>query len=177
MMRLTVVLLTLVLAACASYSGAGLRPGEARLEDVVRLMGQPALRWQDPDGSIQLAYPRGPEGIHTFMVKLGPDGRLQSNVNVLDKAGLARIRPGMTQEQVLRVLGPPDYRRTAYFRARDELVWDWRACTYNLNIQRIFVLFDATAGTVRSTMSRDEWFGPEGITLSCAGRFSLSVME
>ena len=167
MMRLTVVLLTLVLAACASYSGAGLRPGEARLEDVVRLMGQPAMRWQDPDGSIQLAYPRGPAGIHTFMVKLGPDGRLQSNANVLDEAGFARIRPGMTQEQVLRVLGPPDYSRTAYFKARDELVWDWRACTYNLNIQRLYVLFDATSGTVRSTMSLDELFGHEGITIAC----------
>ena len=167
MMRLTVVLLTLVLAACASYSGAGLRPGEARLEDVVRLMGQPAMRWQDPDGSIQLAYPRGPAGIHTFMVKLGPDGRLQSNANVLDEAGFARIRPGMTQEQVLRVLGPPDYGRTAYFKARDELVWDWRACTYNLDLQRIYVLFDATAGTVRSAMSVDELIGPEGSTIRC----------
>lgn len=167
MMRLTVVLLALVLAACASYSGAGLRPGEARLEHVVGLMGQPAMRWQDPDGSIQLAYPRGPAGIHTFMVKLGPDGRLQSNANVLDEAGFARIRPGMTQEQVLRVLGPPDYSRTAYFKARDELVWDWRACTYNLNMQRVYVLFDATSGTVRSTMSLDELFGHEGITIAC----------
>ena len=93
MMRLTAVLLTLVMAACASYSGEGLRPGEARLEDVERLMGQPAMRWQDPDGSVQLAYPRGPAGIHTFMVKLGPDGRLQSKANVLDEAGLARIHP------------------------------------------------------------------------------------
>jgi hypothetical protein len=167
MMRLIVVLSTLVLSACASYSGAGLRPGETRLEDVVRLMGQPAMRWQDSDGSIQLAYPRGPSGIHTFMVKLGPDGRLQSKVNVLDEAGLARIRRGMTQEQVLRVLGPPDPSRTAYFKARDELVWDWRACTYNLNIQRLYVLFDATAGTVRGTMTRDELFGHEGITLPC----------
>ncbi len=166
-MRLAVLLLTLALAACASYSGAGLRPGEARIEDVVRLMGQPAMRWQDPDGSIQLAYPRGPAGIHTYMVKLGAGGRLQSIANVLDEAGLARIRPGMTQAQVLRVLGPADYSRTAYFKARDELVWDWRACTYNLNIQRVYVLFNATASTVRSTMTQDELFGHEGITIPC----------
>ena len=166
-MRLAVLMSTLVLGACASYSGAGLRPGEARLEDVIRSMGQPAMRWQDPDGSMQLAYPRGPAGIHTFMVKLGPDGRLQSNVNVLDAAGLASIRPGMTKEQVLRVLGPPDESRTAYFKARDELVWDWRACTDNANIQRVYVLFDATAATVRSTLSQDELFGHEGITIPC----------
>jgi hypothetical protein len=121
----------------------------------------------DAGGSIQLAYPRGPAGIRTFMVKLGPDGRLQSNVDLLGEAGLARIHPGMTRAQVLRVLGPPDYGRTAYFKARDDLVWDWRACTYNLNIQRIYVQFDATAGTVRSTMSQDELFGREGITLHC----------
>lgn len=125
------------------------------------------MRWQDPDGSIQLAYPRGPEGIHTFMVTIGTDGRLRSIKNVLDETDLARIRPGMTQAQVLRILGPPNYSRTAYFKARNELVWDWRACTYNVNIQRLYVLFDATTGTVRSTMSQDELFGREGITMPC----------
>ena len=167
MRRLTVVLFTVALAACASYSGAGLRTGEARLDDVVRLMGEPAMRWQDPDGSLQLAYPRGPEGIHTFMVKLGADGRLQSIENVLDEAHLARLRPGMSKAQVLRILGPPDAPRTVYFKARDELVWDWRACTYNVNVQRVYVFFDASAGTMRSSMTVDELFGPEGITLPC----------
>jgi len=167
MMRWTVLLSTLVLAACASYSGSGLRPGEARLEDVVRVMGEPAMRWQDPDGSVQLAYPRGPAGTDTFMVRLAPDGRLQSIKNVLVAAEVARIHPGMTKEQVLRVLGPPDYGRTVYFKARNELYWDWRACTYNLDIQRLYVVFDATTGLVRSTWSEDERFGSEGITRRC----------
>ena len=73
----------------------------------------------------------------------------------------------MTQAQVLRILGPPDYGRKVYFKARDELVWAWRACIHNVNIQRIYVLFDATSGTVRSAMSQDELFGREGITLHC----------
>lgn len=158
-MRSITLLLTVVLAACASYSGAGLRPGEARLEDVQALMGQPAMRWQDADGSVQLAYPRGPVGFHTFMVKLGPDGRLQSIANVLDDAGFARISAGMTKEQVLRVLGPPDYSRTVYFKARDELVWDWRFCPYHRSAARFLVLFDGTAGTVRGTMAQTEYYG------------------
>ncbi len=166
-MRAIALLPTLLLAACASYSGAGLQPGVARIDDVERLMGAPAMRWQDADGSAQLAYPRGPAGIHTYMVKFGPDGRMRSKANVLDAAGLARIHPGMTQEQVLRVLGPPDPGRTAYFESRNELVWDWRACTYDLNIQRIYVVFDATTRTVRSAASQDELFGREGITLPC----------
>ena len=158
-MRPIALLLTMVLAACASYSGTGLRPGEARLEDVQGLMGQPAMRWQDPDGSVQLAYPRGPVGFHTFMVKLGPDGRLQSIANVLDEAGLARIRPGMTKEHVLRVLGPPDYSRTVYFKARDELVWDWRFCAYIRCASRLLVLFDGTTGSVRTTGVQTEYSG------------------
>jgi hypothetical protein len=158
-MRLITLLLTTMLGACASYSGTGLRPGEARLEDVQNLMGQPAMRWQEPDGSIQLAYPRGPAGFHTFMVKLGPDGRLQSIVNVLDEAGIARISAGMTKEQVLHVLGPPNYSRTVYFKARDELVWDWRFCPNTMNAARLLVLFDGTSGAVRSAMAQTEYIG------------------
>lgn len=166
MLRLTILLLTSLLTACASYSGAGLRPGEARIEDVERLMGPPAMRWQDPDGSIQLAYPRGPAGIHTFMVKLGPDGRLQSRANVLDETVFRRIQPGMTKAQVLRLLGPPDPAGTVYFKARDELVWDWRFCPYTA-VARLYVFFDATAGTVRSVGYQDEYVGPEGATIPC----------
>ena len=162
-MKLWIALLSsILLAACASYSGSGLRPGEARLDDVQALMGTPAMHWQDPDGSVQLAYPRGPVGFDTFMVKLGPDGRLQSITNVLEPAGLARIRPGMTKDEVLRALGPPDYSRTVYFKARDELVWDWRFRSAIGEPSRFLVLFDNTLGTVRSAIIQVET-PPSGI--------------
>ena len=159
-MRLWITLLaTMLLAACASYSGSGLKPGEARLDDVQGLMGPPAMRWQEPDGSVQLAYPRGPAGYHTFMVKLGPDGRLQSIANVLEEKSFARIRAQMTKDEVLRVLGPPDYSRSVYFKARDELVWDWRYCQVFGNTARFLVLFDGASSTVRSSMIQAEYFG------------------
>jgi hypothetical protein len=156
-MRLwTTLLATVLLAGCASYGGSGLKPGEARVEDVESLMGPPAMRWQEPDGSVQLAYPRGPFGYQTFMVKLGPDGRLQSIVNVLDDVGFVQIHAGLTKEQVLHVLGPPDYSRSVYFKARDELVWDWRICSSFGVPARFQVLFDATSGTVRSAINQVE---------------------
>ena len=65
MQRWTSLIATTLLAACASYSGSGLKPGEARLDEVEALMGPPAMRWQDADGSIRLAYPRGPAGLQT----------------------------------------------------------------------------------------------------------------
>ena len=160
-MKLWIALLSsMLLAACASYGGSGLKPGEARLEDVQALMGAPAMRWQDADGSIQLAYPRGPAGFDTFMVRLGSDGRLQSITNVLEPAGFARLRPGMTKDEVLRVLGPPDHGSTVYFKARDELVWDWRVRYALAEPSRFQVLFDNTSGAVRSTMIQLELVAP-----------------
>lgn len=150
---------TMLLAACASYSGYGLKSGEARLEQVQAIMGPPALRWQDADGSVQLAYPRGPAGLDTYMVKLGPDGRLQSIANVLDEQSFARIRAGMTKDEVLRLIGPPDHSRSAYFKARDELAWEWRFREVYGNPARFAVLFDATAGSVRSTLILPEYYG------------------
>lgn len=152
-MKLTALLIAaLLLAGCASYSGTGLKPGEASLDQVQAVMGPPALRWDDPDGSIQLAYPRGPAGLHTYMVRLGPDGRLRSVENVLDEQTFKQVVAGLTKEQVLRLLGPPHPARSVYFKARDELAWEWRFLEVYGDIARFIVLFDATAGTVRSSL-------------------------
>lgn len=158
MKRWIILIPILLLAACASYSGAGLTPGAAQLADVQALMGPPAMRWQDADGSVQLAYPRGPLGLHTYMVRLGPDGRLQRIANVLDEETFARIRSGMTKDEVLRLIGPPDHGRSAYFKARDELAWEWRFREVYGNPAHFVVLFDATAGRVRSTLILPEYY-------------------
>lgn len=152
------ILAASLLAACAStdYSGHALKPGEARLDDVLRTMGQPALRWQDADGSQQLAYPRGPWGVHTYMVRIGPDGRLKQIENVMDFEAFARVKRGMTQDQVLRILGPSYPGWTAYFPARDELVWEWRYCDQWNEAARFDVLFDGSAKTVRTTQTQTE---------------------
>ena len=147
------ILSAFLLVSCAAYSGAGLKPGESRLEDVLRIMGDPAMRWQEPDGSQQLAYPRG---IHTFMVQIGADGRMQRIENVMHMKIFARIHPGMTRSEVLRILGPSEPSATAYFKARDELVWEWRYCDEWNEPARFDVLFDGSKETVRSTMSRTE---------------------
>ena len=147
------ILAVAALSGCASYSGSNLKLGEAGVEDVVREMGQPAMRWQNADGSTELAYPRGPTGFATYLARIGPNGKLQTIRNVLDAEHFARILPGMSKEQVLRVLGPSEPSKTMYFKARDELVWDWRYQMVGAHPARFLVLFDASAGTVRSTMT------------------------
>ena len=114
------------------------------------------MQWTLPGGGRQLAYPRGPAGYETFMVHLDAAGRLERIENVLDMTHFARIQPDMTQAEVLQLLGPSQPQWTAYFKARDELVWEWRYCDSWREAARFDVLFDATKKTVRSTMSWTE---------------------
>lgn len=154
----------LLLVACAG--APVLRPGESGVEEVQREMGAPALRWQDADGSTHMAYPHGPMGFKTLMVHLDPGGRLRSVENVLDAEHFSAIKPGMDKEQVLHLLGPPPPQWTVYFKARDELAWEWRYCDAWNVAARFDVLFDATKGTVHSTLSIRENCG--NIDCRCA---------
>ena len=168
MKRLFVLVATLLLSACAAYSGSGLKPGVATLSDVLATMGEPAMRWDDPDGRIQLAYPRGPMATQTFMAYIAPDGRLERIKKALLPENFARIIHGKSnQADVLRLLGPSYPGWTAYFKARDELVWEWRICDGIGQQAKFDVLFDATTGIVRSSYQRPDLVGRDGIAPSC----------
>ena len=120
--RVVPCLIAVALSGCVSYSGYGLKPGEATTADVIASMGEPALRWQESDGRQQFAFPRGPAGTHTFMAYISADGFLERIESVLEAPYLRRITPGgSTTEDVLRLIGPPEPRWTEYFERRDEL--------------------------------------------------------
>jgi len=145
------IFLTLAVAACASVGS--LVAGQSSVDDVRRILGEPALSWRGPDGSQRLAYPRGPAGFQTLMVDLDATGQLRRVENVLDAAHFADVVPGMDKQQVLRLLGPSQPQWTIYFKARDELAWEWRYCDDWNSAARFDVLFDATREMVRSTLS------------------------
>src|SRR5258706_13787541 len=96
-----------LLCGCASYSGRDLQPGVSVLADVRAAMGQPAAQWSNPDGSMQLSYPRGPAGYHWYMVYLDGAGRFQRRKTEMDEASFRRISKGMTESEGVRVLIPP----------------------------------------------------------------------
>lgn len=157
MKRLVLIALTTLLGACAGlgggrHFGTGL-PLDATVGEVLQSMGEPALQWQEVDGTRLFAYPRGPQGVHTWMLRIGADGRLLSIENALEPRVFARIARDQTMEDVLRFLGPPDPSATAYFERRDELVWQWRFCEDFGELAHFYVLFDGTSGRVRSTLS------------------------
>jgi hypothetical protein len=154
-------LLPIFLFGCASYSGSALTPGSSSLYDVLALMGPPARQWTGTDSSAQLSYPRGPVGLHSYMVFIDAKGRLDKIENVMTAESLAKVKAEMGKDEVLRLLGPPVAEWTVYFPARRELAWEWRYCNSWSMIARFHVLIDNDTGRVRSTMSFDET-GPDG---------------
>ena len=96
------------------------------------------------DGSEEHAYP-----VTKRARLLVQDGQ---HVEVGTRLTAGNIDP----KNVLRILGPSYPGWTIYYKARDELVWEWRYCDVWSEPARFNVLFDGSSGKVRSTLSRTE---------------------
>ncbi|MEF8723149.1 MAG: hypothetical protein V5B30_11285 [Candidatus Accumulibacter delftensis] len=167
-LRGVLVLSVLLVAGCAGYSGSNLKPGVSTLPEVMASMGSPAMAWKNPDGSEQLAYPRGPAGTQTFMVDVGPDGKLQRIEKVLNVENFARVQAGMSQDQVLRILGPSGSQWTQFYSRSNQLAWSWLFCN-DWNAQEFFdVMFDASTGIVHSTGQHPNLAGLSGVQPPCS---------
>jgi hypothetical protein len=150
----------LTLSACA-FASARLTPGTATRQDVLAALGPPAMAWKLPDGGEQLAFTTGPAGYTTRMVYLGSDGRLARIQDALREPVLDRIEAGMSQDEVLRLVGPSVPQWTADFEVRREHILEWRFCSEFSQISRFDVLFDKDSGRVRSTLRWVEQCGRE----------------
>ncbi len=161
-----------LLASCAG-TGANLQPGVSTAQDVLASMGQPSQAWKNPDGSEQLAFVRGPAGTQTYMAYFAPDGKLQRLTSVLDEAGFAKIQPGMTQDQVRRLIGPsiPDF--TVRYPRTGQTSWTWLYCA-PANFENYFdVYFDTSTGKVVKTGYHPVMLGREGIAPNCMAQVVL----
>ncbi len=100
-----------------------LRPGVSTAAEVVEKMGRPAMEWRE--GADQVwEYPFTPEGSRNYMLTIGPDGVLKTMEQVLTAENFARVAPGMTRDQVRRLLGKPA--STMVLELKREEVWDWK---------------------------------------------------
>lgn len=123
--------------------------------DVRLVMGQPETVWEEDDGSRELQYPKGPEGVRTWIFSIDKDGKLKDYRQVLTEESFARIQAGMSREEVRHMLGKP--RSIAQYKRKNEEVWDWRYLPYPGSDPRLFnVHFDMDTGKVARTSSMDE---------------------
>ncbi len=118
------VLLALLLAACATPAGdARLIAGRSTQAEVQAWFGMPSRIWPEADGGRTLEYAQQPFGSHCPMLRFDARGLLLSQRDGLAPAERARIVPGLSVEQVQRLLGR-ERKRVGYANSRED-VWDW----------------------------------------------------
>ncbi len=153
MPKASLSLLLLALAAClAGCANLTAVSSGMPAQQVQAKLGAPETIRKNADGSEVWEYPGGPLGRQTYMVTLGSDRAVQEVHQVLNDEYFSRVRAGMSRDEVRRLLGKPG--EIMVFGARDEEVWSWR---YQQQNPMFFnVLFDRTAGTVRTTQRIEE---------------------
>jgi hypothetical protein len=123
------LVLTLLLAGCASYDGGGLVPGKSLAHEVEQVMGPPAEVLKGAAGDEIWFYPRQPFGRRIYAASITSDGVLRGIEQTLTEANVSRIASGVTSvDEVHRLLGPPY--RVSRLQRQARNVWEYRM--YNL---------------------------------------------
>lgn len=153
------LILGLLLHGCDKDGNPLQEPGLDRLQrgvstetDVRSIFGQPDAVHEDSDGTRALQYPKGPEGTRTWEFLIDRNGTLSDYRQLLTEANFARVKPGMTHEEVRRLLGRE--RTVARYTRKNEEVLDWRYLS-PFGEQFFNVHFDMTTGKVVGTSSQD----------------------
>jgi outer membrane protein assembly factor BamE (lipoprotein component of BamABCDE complex) len=144
----------LLVTACASYGGSSLRPGSSTEAEVRATMGTPAAEFGNSDGTKKLFYPKGPMGTDTFLVRVGSDGVMRNIGNVLTDDTFESVKAGMTEQDILRMIGPPG--QTTPFPVSNRHAWDYRYLDTWGNHAIFSVTFDANGVVLSKLKTRIE---------------------
>lgn len=141
------------LVGCDQQKIDKLEEGLSTEADVRAEFGEPAYVWNEPDGSRTFEYNRQPAGHRNYMVTIGADGKMASLRQVLAPHMFEKIQPGMTDEQVRRMLGMPAKRMR--FALKQETDWDWKWIDPP-NREMIFTVTFGDDGRVKRSASVQE---------------------
>lgn len=147
-----------ILPACDAINLKELEPGVTTAAEIRSRMGEPAMEYRNPDGTVTWEYTRQPQGTDCYMITIGTDQILRAVDQVLTEANLARVVAGMDRDEVRRLLGAPGSKTT--YRNSQEEVWDWRvAGTIPTDEAHFHAHFDPASGLVKRTSRRVETRG------------------
>ncbi len=149
MLRLLLAALAALLLAACDLQMRDLKPGVSTAAEVSKAMGRHSFEWKEPDGSVTWEFPRGPAGVVTYMVVIGPDGILREIRQVLNDATFAKLQPGMSQDEVRKLIGRPG--ETMKFPNLQEDVWSWKYETGPNEQWNFHVHFNLADGKLKKT--------------------------
>jgi hypothetical protein len=134
------------LAACAGPASLVGRPARE-----LGALGQPIGEYANPDGSRTVAISPGVFTGLTYMADVDASGTVRAVRQAMAEENFQRIVPGMSREQVLRLIGPP--LDSVDFTRQRETSWEYRFVDAWGYRAFFYVNFDP-AGIVVSKLTR-----------------------
>ena len=122
---LSTLLLATGLVACDAQRIEKLEEGLSTEADVRKQFGDPVTVTEKVDGSKVMEYPRQLEGDTNYLITIGADGKMSSLRQLLTPANFAKVRTGLSQNEVRALLGTPA-KKNQFALKPDEEIWDWR---------------------------------------------------
>jgi len=150
-MKLAAALMMLSFAALLGGCSAprSLVAGQSTEADVRARAGTPTDTRVDRNGDKLWEYATGPEGVETYLVRIGTDGKVKEVTQLLTEAQLAKVVPGtMTRADVRGLLGRPSDESTY----RSGLTWSWRFLRAGAQPGYLVVTFNPD-GTVKDKIA------------------------
>ena len=117
-------LVALILPACDVANLPRIKPGISTQLEVRDLMGHPEFVHENEDGTITWEYSRQPAGVDCYMIRFDKQDVVSHFAQVLTPETYGKIQPGMTQNEVRRLLGRPGS-KTMFDNLQEE-IWAWR---------------------------------------------------
>ena len=141
------------LPACDYVNLKEIKPGVTTQADVRSRMGEPGfIHWND-DGTATWEYARQPNGSSCYMITIGQDHVVAKVEQVLNDANYAKVRVGMSKDDIRRLLGAPGSKQT--FENLREEIWEWRIEGMPPMDETYFMVhFDTDSGGVKKTSKR-----------------------
>jgi hypothetical protein len=108
MKRLSLLATSFLLAACASYDGRNLVPGQSNAAEVEAAMGRAAEKRPGAGGETVYYYPQLPWGYVSYAARIGADGKLIGVEQRLTLDNINKVKAGVSRGGEVRdLLGPP----------------------------------------------------------------------
>ncbi|PKO60099.1 MAG: hypothetical protein CVU25_00635 [Betaproteobacteria bacterium HGW-Betaproteobacteria-19] len=136
------------LAGCAAFEPP--RPFTTEAE-ALAARGEPSRRWQNDDTTTTLEYATQPYGHSCLMIQVDPGGIVLRQWDALSDDNLARVRKGMSPDEVSRLLG--QHRSEQTFPLSGETVWDWNIRNYGPGIATLFNVHFMDGKVLRTSQS------------------------